>query len=438
MRSFLLTKPIHSLLAKLTIPSMVALLASFLYGIVDSIFLGRAVGSGALSALGFATPVQLFLIAFAQMFGAGAGSIISRALGRKDVKTAGSTMTISAITLGSVVLSFALLISIFLDFLLDSLGATGESRIQAHTYLTILLPFTPFFCASTFFSALLRSEGRAGRALCILLLGNLLNILFDALFILVLNRGIAGAALATGLGHLGATLLGLYFLLKKSQIRVASPSPSLLKQIVPLGLPSLVRQLGTGSVIALVNSLLISHAGSDAVAAYTIINQITMLCYLPLSALVMGFAPIAGYAYGADDRNRLQGVYRITVSSELFFGLTITILLQIFARDLLSIFSVDEKVIILALMPLRILLSTTAFVGVHTLGASYFQSIGKSLASLLLYMSRQFFLLIPLVILFSAYYGIWGIWIAFPLADILSALLALHFSRNDLYQKPAI
>ncbi|NCC66117.1 MAG: MATE family efflux transporter, partial [Spirochaetia bacterium] len=353
--------------------------------------------------------------------------------GRKDAKTAGSTMTISAITLGAIIVSFAVLIIIFLDSLLDSLGAMGESKIHARMYLIILLPFAPFFCASTFLSALLRSEGRAGRALSILMLGNLLNIAFDALFILILNEGIAGAALATGLGHLGATLLGLYYLLKKSQIRAASPSPSLLKQVVPLGLPSLVRQLGTGSVIALVNSLLISHAGSDAVAAYTIINQITMLCYLPLSALVMGFAPIAGYAYGAGDRKRLQEAYRITLTSELLFGLTIMVLLQIFARPLLFIFTADDKVITQALNPLRVLLSTTAFVGIHTLGASYFQSIGKSLASLLLYMSRQFFLLIPLVILFSSYYGILGIWMAFPISDTLSAFFAFRLSRKDLH-----
>ena len=190
--------------------------------------------------------------------------------------------------------------------------------------------------------------------------------------------------------------------------------------------------MGTGAVIALVNSLLLASTGSDAVASYTLITQVTMLCYLPLSALVMGFAPIAGFSYGAQDTKRLASLVKLSVGVQLVLGLLLLISLQGFATPILSLFTKDRNLVSSTLVPLRIVLSTIPLVGIQSLGASYFQSIGKSMQSLLLWTSRQFVLLLPLVLMLSSRFGSLGIWISFPLSDLLSVLLTIAWLRREL------
>ena len=357
MRTNLATDALPSLLAKLTIPSLIALLASSLYSITDSIFLGRAVGELALAGLGYASPVQLFLVAFAQMFGAGSASLISRALGKQDEKRAGSAFSAAFIALMLIVCSLAPLF-----FLAPSLLLKGDNpavRGQALTYLVVLLPFTPFFCASTFLAALLRSEGKAGKALLLLLLGNGLNIVLDALFILKFGWGIKGAALATVLGHTGACIYACSLLMhKKLLLRPHKPAFPLLKEIVPLGLPSLVRQLGTTLIIATVNAHLIKTAGQAALASYTIINQLTMLAYLPLSALVMGFSPIAGFSYGAGDKKRLASLIKLSLLWQLGIAMVLLGVFQVFTRPVTVLFSSDETLIASTIPLVRIVLAT--------------------------------------------------------------------------------
>ncbi|NCC13959.1 MAG: MATE family efflux transporter, partial [Spirochaetia bacterium] len=373
---------LSSLLAKLSIPSMIALFSASLYTIADTIFLGRTVGATALAGLGFASPIQLLLVAFAQLFGAGAASVISRALGKRDQDRANRAFSTSAVTLLGVTALFALFFLSLPSLVLSWFGPAGETSEQALLYLSALLPFTPFFTASTFLSAMLRSEGKAGKALSLLLIGNTVNIILDSIFILSLGWGIQGAALATGLGHLVAVSFGLYALMGgKGTFSWSKPSRGLLKEILPLGLPSWIRQVGTGAVIALVNSLLLPRAGSHAVASYTLITQVTMLCYLPLSALVMGFAPIAGFSYGAQDTKRLASLVKLSVGVQLVLGLLLLISLQGFATPILSLFTKDRNLVSSTLVPLRIVLSTIPLVGIQSLGASYFQSIGKSMQS---------------------------------------------------------
>ena len=415
---------LSSLLAKLSIPSMIALFSASLYTIADTIFLGRTVGATALAGLGFASPIQLLLVAFAQLFGAGSASVISRALGKRDQDRANRAFSTSAVTLLGVTALFALFFLSLPSLVLSWFGPAGETSTQALRYLSALLPFTPFFTASTFLSAMLRSEGKAGKALSLLLIGNTVNIILDSLFILSLDLGIQGAALATGLGHLVAVAYGLYAAMgRKSTYSLARPSWVLLKEILPLGLPSWIRQVGTGAVIALVNSLLLASAGSDAVASYTLITQVTMLCYLPLSALVMGFAPIAGFSFGAQDTKRLASLVKLSLCVQLVLGLLLLISLQGFAVPILSLFTKDRSLISSTLVPLRIVLSTIPLVGIQSLGASYFQSIGKSMQSLLLWTSRQFVFLVPLLFLLTSFFGLKGLWFSFPISDVLAVVL---------------
>lgn len=434
MRTNLATDALPSLLAKLTIPSLIALLASSLYSITDSIFLGRAVGELALAGLGYASPVQLFLIAFAQMFGAGSASLISRALGKQDDRRAGSAFSAAFIALMLTVCSLALLF-----FLAPSLLLKGDNpavKGQALSYLVVLLPFTPFFCASTFLAAILRSEGKAGKALLLLLLGNGLNIVLDALFILKFGWGIKGAALATALGHTGACIYACSLLMhKKLLLRPHKPAFPLLKEIIPLGLPSLIRQLGTTLIIATVNALLIKTAGQAALASYTIINQLTMLAYLPLSALVMGFSPIAGFSYGAGDKKRLASLIKLSLMWQIGIAMVLLGVFQVFTRPVTVLFSSDETLIASTIPLVRIVLATIPLIGIQSLGAAYFQSIGKSLQSLLLWTGRQFLLLLPLLFVFSSFFGSKSLWFAFPLSDVLAGVLTLVLLNREKKQE---
>nr|MDA3833065.1 MATE family efflux transporter [Spirochaetales bacterium] len=423
--SFMGTQPIGSLLAKLSIPAMIGMMVNALYNLVDTIFVGQGVGALAIAGLSIAFPVQMLIAGFAQMYGVGAGSIISRRLGEQNKQaaadTAGTALTATIIT--AIIITTAGLM--FIEPLLLLFGATEEILPYAAEYLSVILFGSTFLSISMCSNNIIRAEGQSHIAMIIMIIGTGLNILLDPIFIFALDLGIRGAALATVISQIASALFALqFFARRKSCLPFRKESfrmrVSVIGEITALGFPTFVRQTGTSLMTLSVNNMLKVYGGDLAIAAYGMISKLLIFFLMPIFGIVQGFQPIAGYNYGAKKTDRVKQVLYWGIGTASVLGLIFASVIEIFPRALLTMFTRNTALLDLAVPALRIVMMAIPLVGIQPLGATLFQSIGKTFPALFLGLSRQFLFLIPLVLILPRFLQVNGVWIAFPIADILS------------------
>ncbi len=427
-KEFMGIEPIGSLLWKLSLPATVGMIANALYNLVDTIFIGQGVGSLGIAGVSIAFPLQMIVSALAQMFGVGAASIVALKLGEGDeeaaAKAAGNAM-IMAISVAAV---YAILGSIFIDPLLNFVGATDAIRPYARDYLSIIYIGSIFLSFAMCCLNIIRAEGNAKEAMLIMLIGTLLNVVLDPILIFGFKMGIRGAAIATIVSQMASTTFALrFFLSGKSVLNLTRSSFilkfSVVKQTILLGTSTFIRQIGNSIVAILMNNFLGIYGGNEAIAAYGMINKLTIFFLMPMFGIVQGFQPIAGFNYGAKKYTRVREVMKYTMIVCSIYGLVISIINIIFSRQLLLMFGSDERVIAIAIPALRLLMSTMVFIGIQVTGSTYFQAIGDSLYAIIFGLSRQFFILIPILLILPNIFGLTGIWMSSPIADIIATLL---------------
>ncbi len=427
-KDFMGTEPMGRLLAKLSIPAMIGMIVNALYNLVDTIFVGQGVGPLAIAALSIGFPIQMLIGAFAQMYGVGAASIVSRRLGEQEPEAAAAAAgtAISATVLTAIIISITGLI--FLEPVLTLFGATTDILPFAVEYMGMILFGTTFLSISMCVNNLARAEGQAKVAMMIMIVGTGLNLVLDPIFIFVFNLGIRGAAIATVISQIASALLALSFLVRKKSIlplklRSFKISLSNLRETALLGMPTFVRQTGTSVMAMSVNNMLGLYGSGMSIAAYGMISKLMIFFLMPIFGIVQGFQPIAGYNYGAKQFDRVKKVLYLGIGVATIMGTFSMIVIEGFPRLLLSMFTSDQSLIDIAAPALRIVMITMPFIGVQAIGSTLFQSIGKSIPALFLGLSRQFIFLIPLVLLLPGFIGISGVWFAFPIADTLATLV---------------
>jgi putative MATE family efflux protein len=278
------------------------------------------------------------------------------------------------------------------------------------------------------FNTIIRAEGNAKVAMITMIIAALINITLDPIFIFVLNMGVRGAAVASVIAQIISFIyIAFYFLKKKStlhfHLKNLRLTKEISKEIFSIGVSSLGRH-GAGSIIAaLLNHILFSYGGAISVAVYGIINRILRVSFMPLMGLVQGFLPIAGFNYGAKKFKRLFDLLKISSIWAIATTNVIWIILMVFAREIMAIFSNDIALINQGEYALRIIILMIPVLGFQLIGASYFQALGKALPSFILSLSRQIFFFLPLVFFLPRYWGLDGIWFTFPISDILSVML---------------
>lgn len=433
----LATEPIGTLLVRLSLPSMIALLVNSMYQVVDTIFVGRSVGPVAIAALGVTLPIHMIITAVALMFGIGSASIVSRKLGASEhddaALAAGNAL---AATLLSVTLIAATFL-FFLDPLLRGFGASEAVLPHAKEYLGILLIGSPFAAMISSSNAIIRSEGRAKVAMAVILIGNGINFVLDPLFIIILGWGVRGAAIATVIGQAAGTLYILrHFTTRRTSIRFTRHAfkfhwPTVLA-IVVLGFPTIIRQAGTSIMMLSVNTRLGMYGGDIAIAAYGVIGVISMFLNMPLGGVVQGFQPIVGYNHGAHQVDRVMSVLKKSMVATTLMGFLFMLAVMIMPKVILSLFTRDTQLLETATFAIRIVLATVPLIGIQTIGAAYFQSIGKAVPSLTLWLIRSFLLMIPLVLFLPGFLGVQGVWLAFPIADCLATLVTILWVRSEI------
>lgn len=419
---------ISKLLWNFSLPAIVGMVVNALYNIVDSIFVGNGVGDIGLTAVTIAFPIMIILMAIGMLIGIGASTLVSIRLGEQKHHEAEVILGNAFTMMIAAVLPMTAVVLLFLDQILVMLGAEPNVLPYAREFTRIILIGSIFMHIGFGLNNIIRAEGNPKVAMTTMLIGALLNTVLNPLYIFVFKLGIAGSALATVSAQAVSAAWVLHYLtsdkgvltLRRENLRM---DMDIVKEIVKIGLSPFVMQLAASVVTVLYNYSLLRYGGELAVAAIGIINRVAMLILMPIFGISQGVQPILGYNYGAKNYSRVievtkLGMYAATAVSLLGFIAT-----QLFATSIIRIFNDNPELIAIGSNGLRLFLMMLPIIGFQVIGANYFQAVGKANYAILLSMSRQVIILIPAIIVLPHFFGLRGIWIAGPVADLASALL---------------
>ena len=431
------TQPIGKLLMRMSVPSGVAMLVGAAYNLVDAVFVGRGVGADGIAALALAFPVQMLFMAIAGLLGFGAASVISRNLGSGNHERARQA-TGTALGLSVLVGITATVVGLAaFTPLLRLLGASEALVPVTGDYLSVILMGVVVTTVTTAANNLIRSEGQAQFAMLSMATGMVLNIALDPVFIFALKMGMRGAALATVISQMATLVLVVYFFAGgRSALGVRAghlvPTPGVIGEIISLGLPTLVRQSGMSLLMVIINNSLGAYGSDLHIAAYGAVMRLLIFMIMPVFGIAQGFQPIAGYNYGALRFDRVLAVIRVSIFVTISLNSATFAVMMIFPRPLLSVFSPDPELLDIGVSMLRIFILIVPLIGVQFVGAGLFQAIGKALPALILSLSRQFLLLIPLALTLPHFFGVMGVIVAFPAADLLSTVITSLLMTGEL------
>jgi len=417
-----------------TLPAMVGTVVMSVYNIVDRIFIGQGVGPLAISGLALTFPFMIVLMAFGMLIGAGSASRISITLGENNKEKAEKILG-NAVTLTFLISGFVVLLSlIFMNDLLILFGGTENTIQYAYDYMIIIVPAGVLTALYFALNNIMRASGHPRKAMFNILLGAVVNLILDPIFIFVFDWGIQGAAIATVISYLIGTINGAtHFLLKTTPIRFHFRNLKLkgeiIRSIISIGMSPFSMQIGTSFVVVLINSTLLKYGGDLAIGAYGIINSINMLVVMFIIGLNQGSQPIIGFNYGAKNYHRMfQALkYAAVVGTVLStFGFVIG---TFFPHQIVSLFTHDEALKEIAAEAQRISVMLFPIIGFQIVVSNFFQSIGKAKMSIALSLTRQFIFLIPAVFILPPIFGLSGAWAVMPVSDGLSAIVsAITFS----------
>ena len=283
---------------------------------------------------------------------------------------------------------------------------------------------------------IIRAEGQAKFAMVAMIIPAFFNIGLDILFIKYLNLGMFGAALATAISYFSCFLFVLWFFLFKSELKLKMRhfvfNLPIVKEISELSFVTFSRQGVVGILSIILNHTLYTYGGEHSVTIYGIISRMLMFALFPILGITQGFLPIAGYNYGAGYYGRVKESVQLSIKYAAILATIIFLFILIFAEPITAIFTTDESVIAQTPDALRWVFAASPIIAIQLIGAAYFQAAGKAKKALLLTLSKQGFFLIPLVLILPNFLGIFGVWIAFPIADVLSTILTGYYLKKEI------
>lgn len=411
------------------IPAIIAMTASSLYNMVDSIFIGHGVGALAISGLALTFPLMNLAAAFGSLVGVGASTLISVKLGQKDYDTAqrvlGNVLVLNVI----IGLLFTVVTLIFLDPILYFFGGSDATVGYARDYMVVILLGNIITHIYLGLNAVLRSAGHPQKAMYATIATVLVNTLLDPLFIYVFDWGIQGAAIATITAQVLALIWQFKLFSNKNELlHFHKGIYRLKKKIVydslAIGMSPFLMNLAACFIVILINQGLQKYGGDLAIGAFGIVNRLVFIVVMIVMGLNQGMQPIAGYNYGAQQYLRVRKVLIVTIVAATLvttFGFLVGMLMPELA---VSIFTTDEELIRLSAKGLRITVVFFPIIGFQMVTSNFFQSIGMASKAIFLSISRQVLILIPCLLILPRYYGQFGVWVSMPVSDITASLIA--------------
>jgi len=423
------TENIGKLLMQYAVPAIIAMTASSLYNMVDSIFIGHGVGTMAISGLALTFPLMNLAAAFGSLVGVGAATLISVKLGQKDYDTAqrvlGNVFVLN-ILLG---VAFTVVVMAFLDPILYFFGGSDETVGYARDYMQIILLGNAVTHLYLGLNAVLRSSGHPQKAMYATIATVIINTILDPVFIYGFGWGIRGAAIATIVAQVISLIWQLRIFSNKDELLHFHRGIFRLKRKIvfdslAIGMSPFLMDMAACFIVIIFNKSLLLYGGDLAIGAYGILNRLLMLFVMVIMGLTMGMQPIVGYNHGAHKFGRVKQ----TLKYCMIAGGCITSLgfafSELFPNLVVNMFTDDKELTALARTGLQIGVLMFPFVGIQIVISSFFQSIGKAKISIFLSLSRQLLYLLPCLLLLPHWWGLNGIWLSMPVSDLLAFITA--------------
>lgn len=430
-------EPIGKLLIRQSVPAAIGILVMSINILVDTIFVGNWIGSIAIAAINVVLPVSFFIAALGMAIGIGGSSIISRALGsdhqEKALKTFGNQISITLI----VTISMVIIGLVFINDLIPIFGGRGDIFEPAKTYYRIVLYGVPVLGLAMMGNSVIRAEGKPKFAMVAMIIPSVGNLLMDYIFIQILDLGMLGAAWAsTGSYILCLGYIVWFFLSKNSELKVNwqhfNLKLNILREIGALGFVTLSRQAVVSVTYLLLNNILFDLGGESSVTTYAIISRMLMFALFPVLGVTQGFLPIAGYNYGSENYARVRETINKAIGYAAGMAVLVFTCIMVFSTEIVSIFTQEEAVIESTPSAMRWVFAAVPIIALQLIGSAYFQAIGKAVPALLLTLTRQGFFFIPLILILPNYFGELGVWISFPLADLISTIVTGYFLNKEI------
>lgn len=426
------TEKISTLIVKQGVPAAIGFMVMSFYMIVDTIFVGRWVGPMGIAAITVVLPIVFLIASVGMSIGIGGASIISRALGADNEGLAqrvfGNQITLNM----SLATLFVLLGFFFEEPLLRLFGAQGDIMPPAKAYFRIMVMGIPFLSWAMMSNHIIRAQGFPKIAMNVMLLPALLNLILDPIFISVLEWGMEGAALATILSYFLSAAYTLWFFVKgDSDLRIKRANLKLdwiiVKETAALGFVSLSRQATFSLLAIILNKALYDYGSEIYVSAYGIINRLMVFSLFPIMGVSQGFLPITSYNFGARLYDRVREGIRKSIIYGTVLAVLICVIIILARQPIVYIFTDNPAILEITPEALMIVFMATPIALIQLIGSAYYQAIGRPLPALLLTLTKQGFCLIPLLYILPQYWGVYGIWWAFPIADVLSAFITGYY-----------
>ncbi len=458
-RSELEAIPIKKLLMRYSIPAFIGNIVIVIYNIVDRFFIGKFIGEEALAAAGVTFYLLMIFIAFSMLIGVGAGTITSIRLGQNKIKDSekilGNAVTLFFIL--GIVLSSVLWFQ--LDWILIKFGANREMLPYASSYMRILIPVSLANFYSYGLSNIMRAAGAPRVAMFSMIIGGIVNLVLDYVFIVLMHMGIEGTAYATLIGNVLSAVYVLYFFIKGKPMfkvkifgfNVDETSSIKLKRknlslsfgiswsIITIGMSSFLLQIVNALVGAVINKVIVINGGTSGVAIMTIINTYLTLIVMAVYSIAQGSQPIIGYNYGAKKYDRVRETLKLSLIWGLIMSSVFFIMIMLIPKELIHVFNKDESssVVREGIKAMRIYFSLIIPASIGVIGPNYFQSIGNAREAIILNILRQVFIFLIIMLIFTRIWGLDGVWYSQPVTDVIFTLIVmvLLFVENKKLKK---
>jgi len=421
---------IGHLMVKLSLPALTGILVMTLYNVVDTIFVGHYVGPDGIAGLTIVFPAQMMMMAIGGMMGMGGASLISRSIGAGKNDRAehalGNALTAAvALSVGVMVVGLS-----NTDALLRLMGASESVLPYARDYMTFILVSVPFKTISMAMNSLIRAEGNARVSMIGMIIGAVLNIILDAVFIVLLGMGIRGAALGTLIASVVTSLYFIsYYLYGKSFLKMHAKNLiidwGILRSILAIGISVFANLSASSLTIVFINRALATFGGDVAISAYGLVNRLMMFAFMPAMVIGMGLQPILGYNYGAKRYDRALKAIRLAIISATAISVTVFFAVYFVPEVFIRVFTTDGEVVAMGGYAARHIFFVKYLIGFIMVGSTVFQAMGKAPQAFVSAIARPVLFLLPLVFILPRYWQLDGVWLAFPVTDLLTFILVL-------------
>lgn len=436
------TQPIGKLLMQYATPAIIAMTASSLYNMIDSIFIGQGVGPLAISGLAITFPFMNLGAAFGAIVGVGASTLISVRLGQRDYESAqkilGNVFSLNLI----IGIIYTIVMLTFLDPILYFFGASADTIGYARDFMQVILLGNIFTHMYLGLNAVLRASGNPQKAMYATINTVIINIILAPIFIFGFEWGIRGAAIATVIGQIISLMWQFKILTNKNELLhlkkgIYKLEGKIVKNIIGIGMAPFLMNVASCFIVIFINQGLKKYDGDLAIGAYGIVNRLAFICTMIVMGITQGMQPIAGYNFGAKNFQRVTQVLKLAI-----FGATIMTTLTFLIGELIPeiavrLFTNDDELISRAVEGFRIMVIVFPIVGFQMVTSNFFQSIGMANKAIFLSLTRQLLFLLPCLLILPTFMGSVGIWWSMPISDALSCAIAsiLLYRQFQIFKK---